>query len=81
MLLLAFACMLINSFPLLFDSTTKQDLYNEQGCVVPMIIIDKTTTEQVVCNGESPLIIKDNFTIEDGTFNSNQLNIEVGLGL
>ena len=68
-----------NDFPIEFDSTAQQSIFNVDGCVVPSVRIDKPVVDQVICEGDSPLVIKDRFVINDGTFNCNGINLQVGL--
>ena len=69
----------LNDFPIAFDSTTKQSIFNDSGSVTPSVLINKSVTDQVVLEGRSPFVIKDEFRIQDGTFNSNGRSIQVGL--
>jgi len=68
-----------NDFPVEFDSTAKQSIFNESGSVTPTVRVNKAVTDHVICEGESPFIIKDEFIIQDGTFNMNSRDIQVGL--
>lgn len=68
-----------NNFPIEFDGTARQSVLNESGSVTPTVRVDKTVSDQVICGGESPFVIKDDFIIHDGTFNCNGRNIQVGL--
>lgn len=52
---------------------------NESGSVSPTVRVDKMVSDQVICEGASPFVIKDQFIINDGTFNCNGRNIQVGL--
>ncbi len=68
-----------NDFPIKLDSTSKQYVRNESGSVTPTVIVDKQVPDEVVCDGRSPFVIKDAFIVQDGTFNSNGRDIQVGL--
>lgn len=68
-----------NNLSILMDGTQQQRVYNEVGSVLPTLYVDKNTNPQVICDGGSPLRIKGDFLIYDGTFNSNGLNIQVGI--
>jgi hypothetical protein len=68
-----------NDFPIEFDGTARQSILNESGSVSPIIRVDKTVSEQVVCEGANPFVIRDRFILQDGTFNCNGRNIQVGL--
>jgi len=68
-----------NDFPIEFDGTAKQSIFNDSGSVVPTILVDKTVSDQVLCEGDSPLVVKDFFNISDGTFNMNGRDVQVGL--
>lgn len=82
-----------NNLLLLFDGTPLQTIYNEPGCIISNITIDKTSPALdspvpfgdgrdgpvVICEGDSPLTIRNNFIIQDGTFNSNGVDIRVGI--
>jgi hypothetical protein len=68
-----------NNFPLIFDGYGPSMIYNEAGCVIPTIIMNKADTAPVVCRGVGPLTVKDDFIINDGTFNTNGMHLQVGL--
>ena len=76
-----------NNLNLIFDGTDKQVLYNELGSVLPTIIINKTDScvicgEEsiyVTCEGDSPIVMRGNFLVNDGTFNMNNHDIQVGI--
>lgn len=68
-----------NNLPILIDGTAKQELMNEYGCIIPSLFVDKTTSLYVTCHGESPVRIKGDFILTDGTFNSNGLSLQVGI--
>jgi len=68
-----------NNFPLIFDGYGPSMIYNETGCVIPTIIVNKADTDPVVCRGAGPLTVKDDFIISDGTFNTNGMHLQVGL--
>ena len=68
-----------NDFPVEFDSTTKQSIFNESGSVTPSVLVNKAVSDQVILEGSSPFVIKDEFRVQDGTFNMNGRNIQVGL--
>lgn len=68
-----------NDFPIEFDSTARQSIFNESGSVTPSVLINKSVPYQVVCEGADPFVIKDKFIIQDGTFNLNSRNVQVGL--
>ncbi len=68
-----------NNFPIEFDGTAKQYVYNESGSVTPTVRVDKTVSDQVICDGANPFVIKDDFIIQDGTFNMNRHDVQVGL--
>ena len=67
-----------NSF-LIMDGSGQQNLYSEAGGVIPALKVEKTDSNQVLCYGDSPIIIKDSFLLQDGTFNTNGLDIQVGI--
>ena len=69
----------LNNATLLLDGSHGQNIYNQSGSVIPMLFVDKKTTEQVMCHGTGPLSIRGDFLILDGTFNSGGLDIEIGL--
>ena len=68
-----------NNLSILLDGTSRQEIRNEIGCIVPTLYVNKYTTPQVVCDGGSPLRIKGDFWIYDGTFNMNNIDVQVGL--
>lgn len=75
-----------NNLQLWFDGSAYQHLEYNAGGLIPNIYVDKTDTTrcvrdqyQVKCYGDSPIRIKDVFMIQDGTFNTNGLNIQVGI--
>lgn len=68
-----------NNLSILLDGTAEQKIINEIGCIVPTLFVDKNTTPQAICSGGSPLRIKGDFGIYDGTFNTNGLDVQVGL--
>jgi len=70
---------IFNDFPIEFDSTTKQTIFNQNGSVTPSVLVNKTVSDQVILEGRSPFVIKDELRIQDGTFNSNGINLQVGL--
>lgn len=55
--------------------------------MIPNITEDKTNASppcsknpfQVRCYGDSPVVIKDFLFINDGTFNTNGLDVQIGL--
>lgn len=75
-----------NNFNVIFDGTSKQVLYNEYGCVLPTVIVDKTDSSvmcgvesvYVICEGDSPIFIRGDFLLYDGTFNMNNHDIQLG---
>ena len=75
-----------NNLNLIFDSTTKQTLYYESGCIIPTLITDKTSnvvcdeeTIYVTCEGDSPIIIRGDFLLYRGKFDLNNHNIQIGI--
>lgn len=76
-----------NNLNLIFDGTDEQIFQNEVGCVFPTIIVDKTDSSvvcgeegvYVIVKGDSPVLIRGNFLIRDGTFNMNNHDIQVGI--
>ncbi len=68
-----------NNLTIYLDGTEQQQIKNEIGCIVPTLYVNKNVTEQVVCDGGSPLRVKGDFWVLDGTFNMNGLNVQVGL--
>lgn len=76
-----------NDIDIRFDGSTTQNLVYQSGGVIPSIYVDKDATTpkfahepiQVKCRGDSPIIIKDMLYIQDGTFNMNGLDIQIGL--
>ena len=68
-----------NNIPMIMDGTGLQKIYNTSGGVLPSLFINKEDTTQVVCEGTGPLQVRGDFCIKDGTFNSNGLDIWVGL--
>ncbi|RKY77773.1 hypothetical protein DRQ07_08335 [candidate division KSB1 bacterium] len=76
-----------NDLQLWFDGSTYQNLEYNAGGVIPNLYIDKTAETpkynrepyQVKCYGNSPVVIKNVFLIQDGTFNTNSLDIQVGI--
>lgn len=71
-----------NNLNLIFDGTNEQVLQNETGCVFPTLIVDRTDSSVGVCvivEGDSPVIVRGNFLIRDGTFNMNNHDIQVGI--
>ncbi len=76
-----------NDLQLQFDGSGYQNLEYHAGGVIPNITVDKTNLTpscakhpfQVRCNVDSPVVIKDYLNIQDGTFNTNGLDIQIGL--
>ena len=68
-----------NNSNLIINGTGQQNVYVEAGGIVPTLIINKIDTTQVLCYGDSPIIIKDDFLIQDGTFNTNGFDLQVGI--
>lgn len=66
-----------NNLPIIFDSTTRQHIYNTAGGVIPMLLINKQVSDQVLCHGTGPLYIRSDFIIYDGTFNTNGLDLYI----
>jgi len=76
-----------NNLLLRFDSSGYQNIEYHAGGVIPSITVNKDATTprcakdpiQVTCWGDSPVVIKDFLAILDGTFNTNSLDIQIGL--
>ena len=76
-----------NNLNLIFDGTDQQVLYNELGSILPTVIVEKTDScvicgeesVYVTCEGDSPIVMRGNFLIRDGTFNLNNHDIQVGI--
>lgn len=76
-----------NNLNLTFDGTRKQVLYSESGGILPNILIEQVRSiilhgkESVytICEGDSPIVIRGSFLLNDGTFNMNRHDIQVGL--
>lgn len=75
-----------NNLNFIFDSTTKQTLYYESGCIIPTLITDKTSsvvcdeeTIYVTCEGDSPILIRGDFLLYRGRFDLNKHNIQIGI--
>jgi len=66
-----------NAF-VLMDGTGPQSLTFSSGGILPDYEIDKTSSRPVTAYGTGPIQISGDFTIRDGTFNSNGLDITVG---
>jgi hypothetical protein len=69
----------LNNSNIIMDGTGKQNVYVEIGGVVPYLTIKKADTAQVRCYGGHLILIKDNLLIQDGTFNMNGHDIQVGM--
>jgi hypothetical protein len=69
----------VNNSNLILDGIGQQNVYVEAGGIIPTLIVNKTDSTHVLCYGESPIIIKDDFLIQDGTFNTNGLDVQVGI--
>jgi hypothetical protein len=68
-----------NNLPIEFSGSDTQRLINSAGCVFPVIDINKSTSQQVICYGDSPILINGGLLINDGTFNMNGRDIQVGI--
>ena len=66
-----------HNISIFMDGSTTQNIYNHSNGIISSLTIKKDTTFQVVCQGDSPVLIKDSFIISDGTFNSNGLDVQV----
>lgn len=64
-----------SNLSLQFDGTIKQHIYNDSGCILPSLIINKTN-EEVLCHGDNMIIFSE-LNIQDGTFNTNGLDLTV----
>ena len=62
---------------IMFDGTGRQKLMYLGG-VLPTVMVNKQTTEHVRAYGVDPVVIDGNLIIQDGTFNTNGLDILVG---
>lgn len=62
---------------ILFDGTGRQSLVYSGG-LLPTIMVDKQVTDHIRCYGQSPVLIDGNLVIQDGTFNTNGLDLQVG---
>ena len=69
----------LNNSLLIMNGSEQQKVYSEVGGVIPALKVEKTDFNQVLCYGDSPIIIKDYFLLQDGTFNTNGLDIQVGI--
>ena len=70
---------LINNSNFIVNGTGQQNVYVEAGGIVPTLTINKIDSTQVMCFGDNPVIIKDAFIILDGTFNTNGLDLQIGI--
>lgn len=68
----------LNDSNLIMNGTISQNVYVQAGGIIPSLSVDKTDFNHVLCQGDSPIIIKDNLLIQDGTFNTNGIDIQVG---
>lgn len=59
------------------DGTGRQKIIYDGG-LLPTILVNKQTVEQVRVYGQSPLVIDGDLIIQDGTFNTNGRNLLVG---
>ena len=62
---------------LLLDGTGRQE-FRYAGGLLPTVITDKYTSEQVMASGTGPISIMGNFNVVDGTFNCGGLDVNVG---
>ena len=62
---------------LLLDGTGRQE-FRYAGGLLPTVITDKYTSEQVMASGIDPISIMGNFNVVDGTFNCGGLDVNVG---
>ena len=69
----------LNNSLLVMNGSGQQKVYSEAGGVIPALKIEKTDSNQILCYGDSPITIKDYFLLQDGTFNTNGLDIQVGI--
>lgn len=60
------------------DASAAQTLAFTSGAVLPTLVVDKTTTNQLRAIGTGPIAINGDLVIFDGTFNTNGLDINVG---
>lgn len=60
------------------DASGPQNIFTTGG-ILPNIWVDKTTTSQVRLFGDSPMYINGDLMINDGTFNTNGINVNVGV--
>jgi hypothetical protein len=58
-------------------SDTTQNIYANKG-IIPALTVNKNTSNQVKLFGQSPLNINGDFILQDGTFNTNGINVVVG---
>lgn len=63
----------------LFDGSNQQMLLNYTGAVLPTIRVNKQTSNQLKATGYGPLRIAGDLEVTDGTFNTNGLNLLVGV--
>jgi Fn3 associated len=68
-----------NSLLIMNGSGQRQRVYSEAGGVIPSLTINKLDNTQVLCYGDSPIMILNDFIIQDGTFNTNGLDFQVGM--
>jgi hypothetical protein len=69
----------LNNSLLIMEGSGQQNLYAEVGGVIPYLTINKSDNTQVFCYGNSPITILNDFIIQDGTFNTNGLDLQVGI--
>jgi len=68
-----------NNLPIEFNGPGTQKLTISSGCVLPVVITNKRVSQQVICHGDSPILVNGGFLIHDGTFNMNGRDIQVGI--
>ena len=49
------------------------------GGILPHLTIDKTTSNQAICQGTAPIHVNGDLTLQDGTLNTGGLDIIVGI--
>ena len=69
----------LNNSILVMGGSGQQNIYSEIGGIIPALIVKKTDSNQIFCYGDSPIIIKDYFLLQDGTFNTKGLDLQVGI--
>jgi hypothetical protein len=68
-----------NNALIAMDGSTVQNIYNQGGGIIPSLTVNNDSTFQTMCWGASPILMNGDFNLQDGTFNTQGIDIQVGV--